>query len=395
MANWLPSMHAGAELLGGSGNATTASFFAIHSVDVPRISGHASVRYPDWQPYPSTFAGIDVRQEVFEFGKYAAQAAVFDALTEGAKANADLVNLEVRYGVEEAYFSVLAAKAIVRAAEDAYARSQVHRDLAAAGVHGGLRSPIELTRAEAELDRIDAGRIQARGSLENAYVALAATMGVPDLAVDTTEQPPQTTAPLPLAEGLSRALKIDPRLRFISAQLRSEELETRAIWAEYRPEFYVQGSLFSWAGGIPPNKDPTPIGNGWLPSVPNYAVSLVLSIPILDFSVVARSKVSAAREAVLRSEVSVTEQRLNEVVRKAYVSQDVAQAALPSLEKALRAAQDNWTQADARFRAGLGTSVELADAEALREDADIQLALGQFNLARARFGLARAIAEGL
>jgi outer membrane protein TolC len=61
----------------------------------------------------------------------------------------------------------------------------------------------------------------------------------------------------------------------------------------------------------------------------------------------------------------------------------------------VEAARANYAQADARYKSGLGTSVELADAEALRTDAEIQLALGQFELARARASFGRAIAEGM
>jgi len=63
------------------------------------------------------------------------------------------------------------------------------------------------------------------------------------------------------------------------------------------------------------------------------------------------------------------------------------------LRRSLDAAVANYAQADARFRSGLGNAVELADAEALRTDAEIQLALGSFELARARAALGRAIAE--
>jgi outer membrane protein len=68
---------------------------------------------------------------------------------------------------------------------------------------------------------------------------------------------------------------------------------------------------------------------------------------------------------------------------------------LPGLERAKDAAIANYEQADARFKAGLGTAVELADAEALRTDGEINLELGKFDLARARAQLERVIAEGL
>ena len=67
--------------------------------------------------------------------------------------------------------------------------------------------------------------------------------------------------------------------------------------------------------------------------------------------------------------------------------------ALGALQRGAEAARANYDQADNRFRVGLGTSTELADAQALRTEAEIQLAIGQFQVARTRAGLDRAIAE--
>ena len=66
-----------------------------------------------------------------------------------------------------------------------------------------------------------------------------------------------------------------------------------------------------------------------------------------------------------------------------------------ALQNAVARARANWQQADARFGAGIGNAVELADAEAVRTDAEIQVALGQFDLERTRAAFGRAIAEGL
>ena len=82
-------------------------------------------------------------------------------------------------------------------------------------------------------------------------------------------------------------------------------------------------------------------------------------------------------------------------IERTYTVFDVAKRALPGLEQAVTAARANDEQADARFRAGLGTAVELADAEDLRTSTEINLALGQFDVARARAAFGRAIAEGL
>jgi outer membrane protein TolC len=73
----------------------------------------------------------------------------------------------------------------------------------------------------------------------------------------------------------------------------------------------------------------------------------------------------------------------------------VARQELPALQQSLDAARANWAQADARFRAGLGTAVELADAEAVLADAEINLALGVFEVARTRVVFGRRIAEAV
>ncbi len=394
-APWAPEIRAGVEVLAGTVNQTSASFFNLRGVDIARIAGRSSVRYPEWQPYPSTFAGIGVRQEVFDFGRIGAQASAADAQVDVAREASAAVAFDVRYSVEEAFVAVLAAKAIVRASDEAYARSKAHRELAAAGVKSGLRPPIELTRAEAELDRTDASRIRAQGALEQARVAFAATVGDAELAVDADDRsvPPSLELPASTDEGVRQAFDRNPRWREALAEHRAFELETQALRAEYRPELYAQGVLFGYAGGIPPNNDPTAIGAGWLPSVPNYAVSLLVNVPVFDYPLLTRARVAEAREGTSAARVAETKEALGSAVRSAYVAHEVAKAALPSLERAVKAANDNWAQADARFRAGLGTSVELADADALRQDAEIQLALGQFNLARAAFAVKRVIAQ--
>src|SRR5262249_41646284 len=117
--------------------------------------------------------------------------------------------------------------------------------------------------------------------------------------------------------------------------------------------------------------------------------------PLFDGTVAARRDAAQAVEQVRRDEIDVVRQNEIAAVRAAYVQARVAGAALSTLQAQVTAARANYDQADARFGARIGNAVELADAEAVRVDAEIQLALGQFELARARAAFGRAIAEGL
>jgi len=132
-----------------------------------------------------------------------------------------------------------------------------------------------------------------------------------------------------------------------------------------------------------------------VPDVPNWDVGLVLRWPLYDPIVLARRDSSAAREQVAKAEVDVVKQNQTAAVEQAYVQITVSEAALSALIKSVEAARANYEQADARFKGGLGTIVELTDAEAVRVDAEIELALGHFTLAQARAALARLVAEEL
>ena len=396
-AQFEPLIGLTAQLLEGTTNNTTASYLTDAFVELPRIGGTpaTSSGSASWRPHASTLVAAGLSQEIFDFGRIAAASAAADARVTVAARAADTQLLDVELNVEEAYFAVRAARSILRASEDAYQRSLVHRNFASAGVRSGLRSPIELTRAEADLGRFDTGRIRARGGLAVAQTVLAAAVGSPEAALDAADQT-LTTAELPtLANAIQLGSERDPRLREAVARLRQQELETRAVGALARPDLHLSAAISGRAGGSTPSSGGgVASGSGTFPDVPNWDGALVLSWPIFDPTINARVRAARVAEEVQRNEIDLVRQQVVAAVERAYVGVVVAREALPSLQHELEAARANYAQADARFKAGLGTSVELADAEALQVDADIRVAMGVFDLARARAAFGRAIAEG-
>ncbi|MEO7034110.1 MAG: TolC family protein [Polyangiaceae bacterium] len=393
---WYPTLGATAQLFAATANNTTGSYVSPNFMDIPRIGGTSATGTGSLSPEASSFVGLGVRQELFDFGRIAAQTAAADAETDVLRQRADAVTLEVRFNVEESYFSVFTAKAVLKASDDAFERSRVHRGLASAGVGSGLRSPIELTRADAELANFDIGRVRARAGVFAAQTLFAAAVGVPDPLLDVSEQPP-TPSELPdLTQALTRAEQRDPELLAALGAVRAAQETTRAVGSEMRPDLALSATVSGRAGDARPSgAGALPDGDGFVPRVPNWDVGIVLKWPLFDGMVAARRSASRTREQVSLAEVSVVRERMRAAIRRAYADVEVARTVLPSLQRAVDASHANYAQADARFKAGLGTSVELADAEALRTQAEIQFALGEFSLARARAAFGRTIAEGL
>ena len=393
-AAWLPRAGGVAEIFGGTTNNTTASYVNVPDVALPRIGATRATDTGSWSPSPSTLAAVSVDQELFDFGRIAAQSAAADSVVKTVSQQAELERLAIALMVKESYFAVQGAKAVLRAAQDGYERTRIHRDWAEAGVKSGLFAPIERTRAEADLARFDVNRMRAEGGVASTQAVLAAAVGSRERMLDVEDAVIAVPPLPPINQAFAAAAAHDPAVLAARARLESERAVTRAIGAETRPDLLLVGGFSTRAGGATPSSGGSEARfDGWLPDVPNWDVGVLLHWPIYDGVVSARQRASSARERALQSELdSVLEQEVS-AVESAYVDAQVARAALDALARSVEAARANYAQAEARFKAGLGTALELADAEYLRTDAEIQLAGGRFALARARAVLAKLLAE--
>jgi outer membrane protein TolC len=391
-AQWLPNIGGTAQLFYGTANNTTASYLSVPEVDLPRIGASHSQTSTHWSPAGSTLAALSVNQEVFDFGRIAAQAAIADAQVDVARAAAEDTALAIGLSVEETYHSVLAAKEVEHATDEAYRRATVHRDFAQAGVRTGMRPPIELTRAQADVAQLEVRRIQAVAGVRSARAALAAAIGSDQLEVDAAPAAEASLAPS-FDEALHLAATKNPAIAAALARLRASEASSKEILREMAPNLFASATLSGRAGGIAPSSGGVPYGAGWLPVVGNWDLGLVLQWNIFDATVLARRNASLARQDEARAQLELSRMLVAVDAERAYLDLDAAEKALPGLDAEVTAARENQAQADARFRAGLGTNVELADAEALLTNAELERAVGRFNVARARAQLGRAIGE--
>lgn len=392
-AQWLPSVGGTAQIVGATVNNSTATILSNPRVDLPRIGATRIAPEPDFKPYASTVVAVGVRQELFDFGRIAAQTAALDAQAELERQRSEGSRLDVVLQVTEGYFAVRAAKSIVDAATEALERATRHREAARAAVEAGMRSPVDLARAEAEVARFEVAKVRAEGSLVAAQAVFAAVVGVPEGALDAADSGAEEPGLPPLEALLDRARDGSAEVREARARVEVSRAETRAVGALMRPDVFLTAAISGRAGGAPPSSGSTVGGAGFAPLVPNWDVGVVLSVPIYDPVTAARRDALREVEDVHKAELEATRATQAAVVRQAYLGVVAARAELGALERAAAAARANHAQAEARFKAGLGTVLELVDAEALRVEAEVQRAVGAFGTARARALLERSVAE--
>lgn len=133
--------------------------------------------------------------------------------------------------------------------------------------------------------------------------------------------------------------------------------------------------------------------NGLGPSVQNYAVGFTATFPVFDLPSL-RAK-EAAQTATMRAETNRYEQVLTELTGRlnaAKAQLDGARRVAENTPLQVDAARAATRQATARYQAGLGTIVEVADAQRLLTEAEIDDGLARLAIWRAK--LTFAVAEG-
>lgn len=396
-AGWQPRFGATAQVGGYSANNATSAWIGSRgAVELPRISGSPyAFQRGDllFNPYATTTVAVGGEQRLFDFGRIAAETAAADARVAVEQARLEDQWLAVELGVEESYYALLASRAVVSVARDAVARARVHRNDAAARVAQGVRSRIEQERAEADLARYEVNQIRAEAALRSAQTSFALATAVPSPLLDVAGTPvANVPAVPPLDTALAEAGKNDPAIRAAILAAKAAHERVRAADAQNRPEVLAVATVEGTAGGAPRVRDGDQVwGAGALPWVPNYYGGIVLSWRFADPTTRARTETAKREEAAAQADVQVVQNTRILAIEQAWVGLDAAVRALPSLERSVTAARANYDQADVRFQNGLGTAVELADAEALRVNAEIEAQAGRFETQRARARLINAV----
>jgi outer membrane protein TolC len=401
-SRWIPTAGATVQLYGATVNNTTAlGLPGGDGLDLPRIGGRAydpTLGFDSaaaWQPYASSLAAVGIQQQIFDFGLTAAKTASADAALLANRHDLTRRRLDIDLGVTVAFMAVQAAHQIETAATSAVVRSQAHRDQAAAMVNGELRSRIYLARAQAELARLQVGALRAASGVAVAESALAEVVGFDQPRLDAQGTAP-TPAPLtPLTRATQLALDHDPGLKAIEARIQAQREEARATADLSHPTIFATGSVSVRSGGATTPGLAAPSLDGFLPQTPNWDVGVVANWSFLDPVDAAKSRAEREHARVLEGQLAEARQAVVSAAQDAWVRSDAAAQTIPRLEEALAAARQNYDQANVRFNQGLGTSVEIADAETLLTDAEVQLAEGQFDLQRSRAQLERVMAGGI
>jgi outer membrane protein TolC len=336
--------------------------------------------------------GTLVSWEPFDFGLRRASVAAATAVRAQSEAVLKRTRFEVEVATADACVTLLAAQETVRAAQAAVDRTEVITRTIGALVNAQLRPGADGSRAEAELAAARTLLIRAQESVEIARANLSQFVGMEPALITASAPkllqlpPEQAVAPLYTAAN-PIALEQSAVIEQLKAQL-------RALGRSYFPRFFLQGSAYARGTGAETNG--TILGglNGLAPSVQNYALGFSVTFPIMDlFSIRARE---AGQSASIRAETARYQQIETDLKARWHASVAILQGArkvaanTPIQVSAARAAVD---QATARYQSGLGNIDEIAEAQRLLTQAEIDDALARLGIWRGLLAVATAAGD--
>jgi outer membrane protein TolC len=329
--------------------------------------------------------------EPMDFGLRRAGIASAEAGLTRARSLETLTRLDVQQAVANAFLNVIAAQRAVVAAQADVDRRVVLGRAVQTLVDNQLRPGAEASRATAERAAAQTRLIRAQQNVTLAQTTLMRVLGMttgppsigdalPPLPGDVAS-PSSTPSTHPLAQAHRAA---------IDQAKAAEEVLARTDY----PRLYLQSSVFARGSGA----DPTGIFDGGLNGLgldrANWAAGVQVVFPnVFDFTSLRARKTAAAAstrsESLLYDEavLTVTSQQ-----RAAAATLEATRAIAASTPVQLAAAQQSEQQARARFDAGLASIVDVADAQNLLAQAEVEDQLARVDVWRAL--LAVAVAQG-
>jgi outer membrane protein len=370
---YLPRLDA----LGQVNRATRNNVFGLilpNSV-IPSISGPV-LGTNNLNSVWGTALGALVSWEPFDFGLRNANVSIAEASRRRADAAAARTRFEVSVLAADSFLTLVAAEESLRAANAAVERARVLNQVVDALVKSELRPGADASRAQAEQAVAETQRIQAQQALDVARITLAQFIGRDPNAIVAGAGPLLGPPPDPTeATNVSR----HPLALEQNASVEESKAREHALNRTYFPKFYLQGTGYARGEG----------NTG--PNIQNWALGFTATFPVFDFaSIRARKQIEAHRERSEEARYQQVLTELNSNVARARAALNGARLIARNTPVVLEAARQSQKQATARYRAGLSDVVNVADAERLLTQAEIDDALARLSVWRALLSVAAA-----
>ena len=313
--------------------------------------------------------GVAVGQLLTDFGRSRALVQSTDLRADSQREIVGSRRADVLLQVDKAYFSTLRAQAVEKVAQETVAARQLVVDQVSAQAASGLKSALDVSFARVSLSESQLLLVQAQNELEAAFTVLSAAMG-------SSSAPRYILAEQPLpAEPALNSEPLVTQARQNRPDLAAQRLAQRAAakfadseGAAWRPSISLVGAF-----GAAPYRE---LGLNSRYS----AIGVNLSVPLTNGGLLSARRAEAALRANSEQQrLQDLENVVNRDVRTALLDVHASFRRLEVAQQLQTHAADAADLAQARFENGLGSIVELTQAQLNKTRADIEATTARYD----------------
>jgi outer membrane protein TolC len=306
----------------------------------------------------TTTARVSLSQVIFDFGKTFASTDAARRLAEQSQEDVELQRQLVTQTVKESFTNINFAQRLIRVQEQAVERANLNLRSARGFFEVGTRPKSDVARAEVDVANARVDLIRARNAERLARVALNTAMGIP---ADTPTQVQDNLVYQPITLDRSKLLAtaLAQRPEYKQVQLKVSEAEARArrAFRDFFPD--VTGTGFIGA-----NRADFNTRNGRSDFNEIWELAVQLSWTLYDGgNRIARFRESKVNVEGAQARVRASALDISREVEQAAINVNEADERIQAAQVAVASAQENFRLAQGRFDAGVGTILELTDAQ--------------------------------
>jgi outer membrane protein len=322
--------------------------------------------------YERAAAGVVVTQLITDFGRTTNLVASANYSAKAENENALATRQQILLAVNRAFYNALQAQAVLTVAQETVKARQTVADQVGALFKSKLKSELDFSFASVNLAQAKLLLLDAQSNEDAAQATLSMVLGFPNVQAFTLsdDTSPAAAPPGNVNDLISQAFVARPEVRSLQFQYQSATKFQKAERDLLFPSIRATGAV-----GV------TPIGNVAVAPSPEAfsntygAVGGNMEIPIFNgFQYFARSK-----EASLRAQA--TDERLRDLkntiardVRTSWLGANAAYQKLAVTQQLLDQAKLALDLAQSRYKLGLGSIVELSQAQLQETQAEIAFA---------------------
>jgi outer membrane protein len=310
--------------------------------------------------YNQYTTSANLTQTIYDFGKISSQVKIQTLTTDSTRSDLENVRTQVAFNAKQAYLNLLQAWRNREAVKETVRQFEEHLLQARGFYKVGTQPKFAVTKAEVDLSNARVNLIKAENQIRLCRVILNNAMGMPDAPGDYTLTDSLAFVPygLPFEEAVRRAYAGRPDLRSLTQKRDAAKESINLSQKGFLPvvtgsaTYYFAGSAF-------------PLNDGW-------SVGASMSVPIFSGLL---TKYQVLEAASARDVLSANERALRQdillQVQQAYSNLRDAGERIAATEVGVRQARENMGLANGRYKAGVGSPLEITDSVAALGAADI------------------------